>query len=85
MEPDRSLLDVVGLNKISKTCLGSRSISAPNADSIGTSGTSPPGSRTAMKSEYMYLHHIRERCERVAACVHAGRETFFGSVVYQTL
>ena len=36
-----------------------------------------------MKSEYMYLHHIRERCERVAACVQAGREAFFGSVVYQ--
>ena len=31
----------------------------------------------------MYLHHIRKRCERVAGCVQAGREAFFGNVVYQ--
>ena len=36
-----------------------------------------------MKSEFLYLHHIRERCQRVAACVQPGREAFFGSVVYQ--
>jgi uncharacterized protein with HEPN domain len=36
-----------------------------------------------MKSELLYLHHIRERCERVALCVQAGREAFFGNLVYQ--
>ena len=36
-----------------------------------------------MKSEFLYLHHIRERCQRVAGCVEAGREAFFGNVVYQ--
>jgi uncharacterized protein with HEPN domain len=37
-----------------------------------------------MKSELLYLHHIRERCERVASCVQAGKETFFGGgVIYQ--
>jgi len=36
-----------------------------------------------MKSEFLYLHHIRERCERVGACVGAGRDEFFGNVVYQ--
>lgn len=36
-----------------------------------------------MKSELLYLHHIRERCERVGDCVKAGRNEFFGNVVYQ--
>lgn len=36
-----------------------------------------------MKSEFLYLHHIRERCERIVHCVDAGREKFFGDVVYQ--
>jgi 2,4-dienoyl-CoA reductase-like NADH-dependent reductase (Old Yellow Enzyme family) len=36
-----------------------------------------------MKSEFLYLHHIRERCERIAGCVRAGRGTFLGDVVYQ--
>jgi len=36
-----------------------------------------------MKSEFLYLHHIRERCERVAGCVRAGREAFFADAVYQ--
>jgi len=36
-----------------------------------------------VKSELLYLHHIRERCQRVAGCVQAGREAFFGNVVYQ--
>jgi uncharacterized protein with HEPN domain len=36
-----------------------------------------------MKSEFLYLHHIRERCQRVGSCVRAGREAFLGDVVYQ--
>jgi uncharacterized protein with HEPN domain len=36
-----------------------------------------------MKSEFLYLHHIRERCQRVAGCVQAGREAFFDNAVYQ--
>lgn len=36
-----------------------------------------------MKSELLYLHHIRERCGRVRDCVQTGREAFFGNVVYQ--
>jgi uncharacterized protein with HEPN domain len=36
-----------------------------------------------MKSEILYLHHIRERCQRVGDCVRAGRDEFFGNVVYQ--
>ena len=36
-----------------------------------------------MKSEFLYLHHIRERCERVAGCVRVGRGTFLSDVVYQ--
>jgi hypothetical protein len=36
-----------------------------------------------MKSEFLYLHHIRERCGRVRDCVRTGREEFFGNVVYQ--
>jgi hypothetical protein len=34
-----------------------------------------------MKSEFLYLHHIRERCQRVGNCVRAGREAFLGDVV----
>src|ERR1017187_4413033 len=36
-----------------------------------------------MKSEFLYLHHIRERCQRVVGCVEAGREAFFANLVYQ--
>ena len=36
-----------------------------------------------MKNELLYLHQIRERCERVAACVGMGRDEFFGNIVYQ--
>lgn len=36
-----------------------------------------------MKSELLYLHHIRERCKRVGDCARSGREEFFGNVVYQ--
>ena len=36
-----------------------------------------------MKSEFLYLHHIRERCLRVGKCVRAGREAFLADVVYQ--
>jgi uncharacterized protein with HEPN domain len=36
-----------------------------------------------MKSEILYLHHIRERCARVRDCIQAAREEFFGNVVYQ--
>jgi uncharacterized protein with HEPN domain len=36
-----------------------------------------------MKSEILYLHHIRERCQRVGECTRAGRDEFFGNVVYQ--
>jgi uncharacterized protein with HEPN domain len=36
-----------------------------------------------MKSELLYLHHIRERCQRVGDCVRAGRDEFFSNVVYQ--
>lgn len=36
-----------------------------------------------MKSELLYLHHIRERCRRVGDCVRAGRDEFLGNVVYQ--
>jgi uncharacterized protein with HEPN domain len=36
-----------------------------------------------MKSEFLYLHHIRERCQRVGNCVRAGREAFLGDVVFQ--
>ena len=36
-----------------------------------------------MKSEILYLHHIRERCQRVGQCTRAGRDEFFGNVVYQ--
>jgi len=36
-----------------------------------------------MKNELLYLHHIRERCERVGGCVSMGRDEFFGNVVYQ--
>jgi hypothetical protein len=27
-----------------------------------------------MKNELLYLHHIRERCERVGGCVSMGRD-----------
>lgn len=36
-----------------------------------------------MKSEFLYLHHIRERCERIAGCVRVGRGTFLSEAVYQ--
>jgi uncharacterized protein with HEPN domain len=36
-----------------------------------------------MKSELLYLHHIRERCVRVGNCVQAGREAFFGDGILQ--
>jgi len=36
-----------------------------------------------MKSELLYLHHIRERCERVRECVRAGRDEFFRNAIYQ--
>ena len=36
-----------------------------------------------MKNELLYLHHIRERCERVGACVRMGRDEFFGNIVCQ--
>jgi len=36
-----------------------------------------------MKSELLYLHHIRERCGRVRDCIRTGREEFFANVVYQ--
>ncbi len=36
-----------------------------------------------MKNELLYLHHIRERCQRVGDCVRAGRDEFFSNVVYQ--
>lgn len=26
-----------------------------------------------MRSEFLYLHHIRERCGRIRDCVQAGR------------
>jgi len=36
-----------------------------------------------VKSEVLYLHHIRERCQRVGGCVRTGRDECFGDVVYQ--
>lgn len=36
-----------------------------------------------MKTELLYLHHIRERCERVAGCVGAGRDEFFRNTILQ--
>jgi uncharacterized protein with HEPN domain len=36
-----------------------------------------------MKNELLYLHHIRERCERVGGCVRTGRDEFFSNIVYQ--
>ena len=36
-----------------------------------------------MKSELLYLHHIRERCARIVDCVRAGSSEFFTNVVYQ--
>lgn len=36
-----------------------------------------------MKSDLLYLHHIRERCGRVHDCVQAGRDAFFANAIYQ--
>ena len=36
-----------------------------------------------MKNELLYLHHIRERCERVGGCVRMGRDEFFSNIVFQ--
>jgi len=36
-----------------------------------------------VKSDLLYLHHIRERCVRVQECVQAGRDVFFGNAIYQ--
>jgi uncharacterized protein with HEPN domain len=36
-----------------------------------------------VKSDLLYLHHIRERCGRVRDCVQAGREAFLGNAIYQ--
>jgi len=36
-----------------------------------------------VKSDLLYLHHIRERCGRVRGCVQAGREVFFANAIYQ--
>ena len=36
-----------------------------------------------MKSEFLFLHHIRERCERITECIRAGRDEFFRNAIYQ--
>jgi len=32
-----------------------------------------------VKGELLYLHHMLERCERVAAFIHEGKEAFLAS------
>lgn len=36
-----------------------------------------------MKSDLLYLHHIRERCARVHDCIQPGRDEFLANVIYQ--
>ena len=73
-EPDRSLLDVIGLKQDLEDLLGV-------AVDIGSERglhwfirERSARSHPAMKSEFLYLHHIRERCQRVGNCVWAGRK-----------